>query len=192
MARAKCRCGHTFPHNTHTHSRTHTSWVRGVGVARLGLDVTLITVQVEIVRAIDCASKCYTSHLSFFFPQQKASMPFREKKMLTLTHRDIFQKCLTTCGFSSLKIWIFLKTRFRRIKEHYNNDAVGLIVSSCCVTATNHLPNKCIIFPLYFNITVSNMSAASTVKELREERRVLIPQREGYGEINTGSSFWCL
>lgn len=38
----------------------------GVGVARLGVDVALITVQVEIVRAIDCASKCYTSHLSTF------------------------------------------------------------------------------------------------------------------------------
>lgn len=38
-----------------------------VGVARLGVDIALITVQVEIVRAIDCASKCYTSHLSVVF-----------------------------------------------------------------------------------------------------------------------------
>lgn len=33
----------------------------------MGADVALITVQVEIVTGIDCASKCYTSHLSFFF-----------------------------------------------------------------------------------------------------------------------------
>lgn len=40
----------------------------GGGAARLvGVDVALITVQVEIVRAIDCASKCYQSHLSTFF-----------------------------------------------------------------------------------------------------------------------------
>lgn len=38
----------------------------GGGPARLGVDVALITVQVEIVRAIDCASKCYASHLSTF------------------------------------------------------------------------------------------------------------------------------
>lgn len=38
-----------------------------MGVAGLGVDVALITVQVEIVRGIDCASKCYTSHLSIFF-----------------------------------------------------------------------------------------------------------------------------
>ena len=52
-------------------STTHTGGGAGlgVGVARLGVDVALITVQVEIVRVIDCASKCYTSHLSisFFF-----------------------------------------------------------------------------------------------------------------------------
>lgn len=47
--------------------------------AKLGVDVALITVQVEIVRAIDCASKCYTSHLSnlffssvFFFTEKHA------------------------------------------------------------------------------------------------------------------------
>lgn len=61
----------------------------------------------------------------------------------------------------------FYLNLFWRVKNHYNNDAVGLIVSSCCVTATNHLPNKCIIFPLYFNIAVSNISVASTVKELQ-------------------------
>lgn len=55
----------------------------GVGVARLGVDVALITVQVEIVRAIDCASKCYASHLStffFFFPEQETSVPFAKRK----------------------------------------------------------------------------------------------------------------
>lgn len=32
----------------------------------MGADVALITVQVEIVTGIDCASKCYTSHSSFY------------------------------------------------------------------------------------------------------------------------------
>lgn len=53
------------------------------GVARLGVDVALITVQVEIVRAIDCASKCYASHLStfffFFFPEQETCVAFAER-----------------------------------------------------------------------------------------------------------------
>lgn len=55
-------------------STTHTEGGAGLGVevGRLGVDVALITVQVEIVRAIDCASKCYTSHLStFFFTQEQ-------------------------------------------------------------------------------------------------------------------------
>lgn len=39
-----------------------------VRLVDMGVDVALITVQVEIVTGIDCASKCYTSHLSFFFP----------------------------------------------------------------------------------------------------------------------------
>lgn len=38
-----------------------------VRLVDMGVDVALITVQVEIVTGIDCASKCYTSHLSFFF-----------------------------------------------------------------------------------------------------------------------------
>lgn len=67
------------------HTHTHRSRVRRVGVARLGLDVALITVQVEIVRAIDCASKCYTSHLSFFSPTE-GQCAIQEKKLLTLTH----------------------------------------------------------------------------------------------------------
>lgn len=68
---------HAHTHTrTYTHrpassalSTTHTEGGAGleVGVARMGVDVALITVQVEIVRAIDCASKCYTSHLSTFF-----------------------------------------------------------------------------------------------------------------------------
>lgn len=44
----------------------------GLGVATLGVGIALITVQVEIVRAIDCASKCYTSHLSTFFLNRAA------------------------------------------------------------------------------------------------------------------------
>ena len=84
---SECLDTHTHWHthtDTHTHttlkhtgvggpassarSTTHTEGGVGLGVARLGVDVALITVQVEIVRAIDCASKCYTSHLSIFFP----------------------------------------------------------------------------------------------------------------------------
>lgn len=38
-----------------------------VRLVDMGVDVALITVQVEIVTGIDCASKCYTTHLSFFF-----------------------------------------------------------------------------------------------------------------------------
>lgn len=61
-----------------THTRSSEAWFIcsqhdtergrcGVGVVGLGVDVALITFQVEIVGAIDCASKCYTSHLSNFF-----------------------------------------------------------------------------------------------------------------------------
>lgn len=40
----------------------------GVGeMLDVGVDVALITVQVETVTGIDCASKCCASHLSFFF-----------------------------------------------------------------------------------------------------------------------------
>lgn len=96
--------------DTHTATQHTHTYTRGVGVARLGLDVALITVQVEIVRAIDCASKCYTSHLSFFSPTegQCAIQKKKKKKMLTLTHCDIFQRCLTTCGFTSLKVCLFI------------------------------------------------------------------------------------
>lgn len=54
----------------------------------------------------------------------------------------------------------FYLNTFRGVKKRYHNDAVGLIVSSGCVTATNQLPNTRIIFPLCFNIAVSNMSVA--------------------------------
>lgn len=52
----------------------------------MGVDVALITVQVEIVTGIDCASKCYTSYLSFFFLYlffvgQKTSEPIAKTEL---------------------------------------------------------------------------------------------------------------
>lgn len=67
----------------------------GVGVARLGVDVALITVQVEIVRAIDCASKCYTSHLSTF------SLFFL---LLALKKSTPLVKTLIACKFTETEI----------------------------------------------------------------------------------------
>lgn len=61
----------------------------GVGVAGLGVDVALITVQVEIVRGIDCASKCYTSHLSFFFFRQKANVPIAKDETMNVNSPSV-------------------------------------------------------------------------------------------------------
>lgn len=62
-----------------------------MGVAGLGVDVALITVQVEIVRGIDCASKCYTSHLSifFFFFRQKASVPIAKDETMNVNSPSV-------------------------------------------------------------------------------------------------------
>lgn len=99
--------------NTDTHrvassalSTTHTEGGAGlgVGVSRLGVDVALITVQVEIVSGIDCASKCYTSHLSifsfFFFNRRPVCHLQRSNCECKLTN-TISQSCLITCENSS-------------------------------------------------------------------------------------------
>lgn len=84
--------------------------------ARLGVDVALITVQVEIVSAIDCASKCYTSHLSnllfssFFFLTKSmlfATVNVNSQRFLSLATRCVINSKATYQSFKKNVLFTF-------------------------------------------------------------------------------------
>lgn len=98
----------------------------------MGVDVALITVQVEIVRAIDFASKCYTSHLStfFFFFLHKTCVSFEKTTVRVNSPAVRLYRCLTSTNhlfkylnvslsfIISLYTEIFKSTNFKYTNIH--------------------------------------------------------------------------